>query len=322
MDKELMNKLSEITEEEQRLLSGNGIDMKDYSSSALPIIEKSKLPDTDRMISIRPHTRFADFPRHSHNYIEMMYMCSGKITHTVNDEDIVELNEGELLLLGRHSFHSISKARAEDIAVNFIMMPQFFDTALTMIGTDNALGRFVLHSLTGEGDDSPYLHFKVSDVLPVQNLVENMIYSLVRREPNRRKIMQNTMGLLLLELLNNTERLSLPKSQQHENKMVMEVIRSIEENYRDVTLSDLAEAYSVSSAYISRLVHEATGMTFTENLKKKRLQKAALFLRSGSMSVQEIVHTVGYENTSYFYRIFREEFGVGPTEYRKTDKLI
>ena len=36
-----------------------------------------------QMITIRPHTRFVAFPRHSHNYVEIMYVCTGQITHII-----------------------------------------------------------------------------------------------------------------------------------------------------------------------------------------------------------------------------------------------
>ncbi|MEG2652254.1 MAG: AraC family transcriptional regulator, partial [Ruthenibacterium sp.] len=61
-----------------------------------------------------------------------------------------------------------------------------------------------------------------------------------------------------------------------------------------------------------------TGNTFNVLLQQKRLDKATRLLRDTKLSVQEIISAVGYENTSYFYRIFRAQFGVSPKEYRGT----
>lgn len=79
--------------------------------------------------------------------------------------------------------------------MNFIVLPQFFDTALERIGADNALGRFIANSISRAGG-SDFLLFRVADVLPVQNLVENLVWTLVNDTKNRRRITQNTMALL------------------------------------------------------------------------------------------------------------------------------
>ena len=53
---------------------------------------------------------------------------------------------------------------------------------------------------------------------------------------------------------------------------------------------------------------------------EKRLTKAALLLKNTALSVGDIIVMVGYENTSYFYRIFTEKYGMSPKSYRKKEK--
>ena len=73
----------------------------------------------------------------------------------------------------------------------------------------------------------------------------------------------------------------------------------------------------MSLPYLSAVVHRATGRTFKELLLEKRLSKAAQLLRETRLTTQDIILAVGYENTSYFYRVFRARFGVTPKEYRR-----
>lgn len=100
-----------------------------------------------QMIALRKHTRFAAFPRHGHNYVEILYMVQGETTHILDDAQTVTLRAGELLLLGQNAFHAIDRAGAGDIAVNLIVLPQFFDTAAERIGQDTLLGRFLTDCL-------------------------------------------------------------------------------------------------------------------------------------------------------------------------------
>ena len=242
------------------------------------------------------------------------------LLYRINGGDPVTLQTGELLFLGRGASHEIERAGLEDIAVNFIVLPQFFDTSLELIGSDNVLGRFIADSVSrSERIDS--LLFHVADVLPVQNLVENMVCALVQETKNRRRITQNTMALLFLELLNCTDRLDKKEDEGEYSTLVMTALREIEENYRVASLTELASRCGVTVSYLSAAVHHGTGFTFKALLKRKRMEKAAGLLSHTRIPIGNIITAVGYENTSYFYRSFAQMYGVTPREYRARQKV-
>ena len=308
-----MRRLRQVTEEEERLLAGGQVDKSLYSSGAGFLIDSEKLLAKGKLITVRPHTRFASFPMHRHNYVEIMYMCSGKTVHRMEGRPSLTLQAGELLFLNQNAAHGVDRAGEEDVGVNFIVLPQFFDYALALVGMDNVLGKFLLSGLRQSGGELSCLHFRVSHVPTVQNLVENLVWSLVHPQPNARRINQATMGVLLLQLLNYTEDLEAASG----NGAVLSALREIEENYRTADLTRLAGELHVSLPYLSAAVHRATGRTFKELLLEKRLSKAAQLLRETRLTTQDIILAVGYENTSYFYRVFRARFGVTPKEYRR-----
>ena len=73
---------------------------------------------------------------------------------------------------------------------------------------ENALKEFLVGALCGKNDNTSYLYFHVAEILPIQNLMENLIWSLLNSQPNRRNINQTTMGLLFLHLLNHTDKIN------------------------------------------------------------------------------------------------------------------
>ena len=174
MNEQLLRELSHITEEEQDILDGKtGIDRTLYSEGSDFVITSEKMLKEGRLIQFRPHTRFVYFPRHTHNYVEMIYMCSGSTTHIINGTELI-LQRGELLILNQHASQEILPAGKEDVAVNFIILPEFFDQTLAMLGSEQSMLRdFVVGCLQTADSPLSYLHFKVSDILPVQNLLEN-----------------------------------------------------------------------------------------------------------------------------------------------------
>jgi AraC-like DNA-binding protein len=314
---ELLDKLKEITEEEQDILSGNSTVARDlYTSEKDFVIDSKKMLAKGKLIDVRTHTRFVHFPKHKHNYIEIIYMVSGSTTHIINDNSKVVLNQGDMLFLNQNAYQEILPAGLEDIAINFIVLTEFFDVAFQMLDGENLLKNFLVDSLRQDNKTAGYLYFKVADILPVQNLIENMIWSILNEQVNKRKINQTTMGLLFLQLLNYTDKIEQGEDDPYDNYLTLSVLRHIEENYRDSNLTVLAKDLNQPIYLLSRLVKRSTGYTYKELLQRKRFQKAVELLGNTTLSVNDIISAVGYDNTSYFHRVFREKYKMSPRQFR------
>ena len=161
MTQELLQQLEKITPEEERILAGEKtIEKEIYMAEDSNVIDARKLLEAGKLIQVRTHTRFIHFPKHTHNYVEMIYMCSGTTHHIVNGEDVF-LQKGELLLLNQNAVQEIFPAGKEDVAVNFIILPEFFDYGLKMIEEEESLlRRFIVDCLRGQNESSGYLHLK------------------------------------------------------------------------------------------------------------------------------------------------------------------
>lgn len=317
MNPEILNHLALITEEERELLNGRReIDRKRYTESRELVIDSRKMLENGKLIRIRPHTRFVHFPSHKHNYIEVLYMCKGQTTHYIDGETVV-LKAGELLFLNQHAVQEILPAKEEDIGVNFIILPEFFDTAFQMMGEEeNLLRDFLVGCLCNDTRYAKCLHFQVADVLPVQNLVENMVWTLLNDQPGKMAINQVTMGLLFLQLMHYTDKIS-HSLEDFDQKLVFQILKFIDENYKDGELTELAAQLHYNIYWLSRAVKRLTGRTFKELLQTRKLNQASFLLLKTRLSITDISLAVGYDNTSYFHRIFRKHYGVSPGEYRK-----
>lgn len=317
MNKQMLEALGKITQEEQAILHGGDVDKSVYTQKCDFTVDSKKMLKKGKLIALRPHTRFTAFPKHRHNYVEIMYMCCGHTIHKINGMHSVDLQKGELLFLNPYSFHEIEKAGKDDIAVNFLILPQYFDTAFQMMEQNNVLHQFITSSLRQEDGKFSFLYFKVADVLPIQNLVENLVWSLLNKQSNHYKINQTTMGLLFLQLLNYTDRIEYMVSPQYDSTLVIKTLQQIEENYKNANLTNLSKDFNQSVYQLSRLIKLATGQTFKELLQNKRFSKAIQLLDTTTFSVADIIAFVGYDNTSYFYRTFRKRYGLSPAEYRR-----
>lgn len=126
-----------------------------------------------------------------------------------------------------------------------------------------------------------------------------------------------TMGLLFLQLMNHME-LMETNAQNREQKFLIEVYRYVEENYRDGELKELAGLLNYDVYWLSKEIRKKTGRNYTELVQEKRLNQAVYLLTNTAMSVMDIGLAVGYDNLSYFHRIFRERYGMTPRRYRQS----
>lgn len=318
LSEELMSRLRPVTEEEQKILDGpREIDRDLYMDEETgDVVHSDKLLDDGKQIAARLHPRFAAFPEHTHDYVELIYVCEGSLVNYVNGERIV-LERGDILLIGKGATHAADAPGMDDIAVNIIIAPECLSTTMRMVGTDNTpIHEFMMSFLQDGRNSAPYLYFHVADVKPVQNCVENLIYSLLGSAGNKRKVNRVTLALLFLNLISNSDRLV---NGDADNSSMIHTLNYIETHYVDGTLNELAEQLHYDPSWLSREIKSwSGGKTFVELIQQRRLAQAVFYLEHTDMKVDEIGHTIGYENLSYFYRLFKNTYGVSPRVYRKT----
>ena len=319
---ELLDVLRQITPEEQALLDGGGdIQRHHYTSEHDFVVDSRLLLDKGRLIEIRPHTRFAYFPRHRHNYVELVYMCTGQITHIIDGYRKVVMEAGDLLFLNQNVSHEILPAGAEDIAVNFIILPEFFLRPISMVERENILYDFLTETLSGRNLTSRYLHIPVKGIVPVENLLESMIWTLTEGMPGMNTINQLSMGLLLMNLSRFAASINRDDPGQREQNLVFSLLSYIDNNYAQGTLTQAAAELGEPEYALSRLLKKHTGQNFKELLQKRKLQQAAYLLANTPLPVEAILERIGYENSSYFFRRFRLRYDCSPKEYRERNRL-
>ena len=144
MREQLLQELMIISEEEKKYQAGQGnIEKQLYAKESISEIDRELLLKRGRLITVRPHSRFVDFPEHRHNYVEMMYVVQGNITHIIEGKELT-LHKGDVLMLNQQVCHAIRRAEYEDIGINFIALPEFFEIPLSMLHEKNVLAEFIV----------------------------------------------------------------------------------------------------------------------------------------------------------------------------------
>lgn len=101
------------------------------------------------------------------------------------------------------------------------------------------------------------------------------------------------------------------------------LLEYIREHFREpVDLVSASNAVGYSDSYASEKLRELTGMNFTEYLTYIRMKEAISLLDNTDLSVNEISYLVGYQDPSYFRRIFKKNMETTPSEFRERPDSI
>lgn len=320
LEKEIIEDLFKLTKEEKDNLEGKeAFDRSIFLNDTSNIIDYHKLLASDQSLAIRRHTRFCEYPFHRHNYLELMYVYSGEMTHRINDQEIT-INTGELLLLNQNIEHSILYTKEQDIILNFIIKPDFLKFMASLIEEESEVFSFLFEALYSIKNDGEYLLFKASKNNEVETIIEDLIQHVYQPSFNQSLTLKLTMGLLLTELMNHPEDIEAYTGNSYEKILSGTVLKYIDLHYQEGSLRQLSATIHQPDYKICKIIKKHTGLTFKQLVQKVRLQHATLLLKTTNISIAEIMEEVGYDNITYFYKIFKERYHLTPKQFRDMAK--
>ncbi|MCB2305480.1 AraC family transcriptional regulator [Clostridium estertheticum] len=328
--KELDKKLKQLNDIEKntynlyntRITTDVDIRLKEHFSNKVKndlwIINNEKLMNESEVIAIHKHDRFIKFDKHKHDYLEMMFVYSGKINQVIEGGKIV-IEKGEILLLDMNVEHSIEAAGFDDIAINVLIKKEFFDWIfMSQIADNDLISNFIVEAIYGKNKFKQYIHFKTSENDKVCNFMIQILMEYYDKKNGMETAIRAYMMLLFNELLRDYKKyLTSEMVSKIDSTISTEILNYINKNYKIITLKSMADHFSYNPDYIGKLVKKIIGKTLTELVKEKKIKQAEYLLHNTKMSVIDVITEVGYSNVSYFYRQFKDQVGVTPDEYRK-----
>lgn len=104
---------------------------------------------------------------------------------------------------------------------------------------------------------------------------------------------------------------------KHQN-VIFKTTAYIKEHLTDkLSLDQAAEQVYLSKSYFCRIIKDELGCTFTEYVNRLRIERSKTLLRGTGMPIAEIACAVGFDDQSYFTRIFKKQTGMAPGKYRE-----
>lgn len=122
----------------------------------------------------------------------------------------------------------------------------------------------------------------------------------------------------ILILFSRFMRCARPRIWTKDERMA-KVLKYVHDNiYDDIDIDNLASIACVTKPYLIRLFSKNFGISPLQYINKKKMEKAQLLLITGDLPIKELAYELGYNDHSYFIRLFKKIIGSTPMEYRMT----
>ncbi len=246
-------------------------------------------------------TRYPD-QAHDHDYFEVFLIESGKTQHWVNGVTQM-LEPGQLAFVRPRDVHAFRADRAAGCQIVNVMFRTETATHLASRYSDAIRGRFFDSSAP-----LPDMHMlgpaRFARAINVAQQLQTAHRSLARIEEFllvlTNRVADATSGVASSSPRWFAEACSAAQSQ--------EVFRR--------GAAGLIAAAGRSHEHVCRTCKSVTGLTPSEYINQIRVEFAAHLLRSDEQSINDVSDACGFDNTSYFYRLFKQQYGTTPRRYR------
>lgn len=283
-------------------------------SATSTVNESDIIPQTRDAYVIR-HPRYTRPAPHIHNYFELDFVASGECTFVFENEERI-LKTGELCIIAPHSRHDL--IINDDTSTVFCIMIRkstFNTTFFSLMSQKNLLSYFFRTILQGDSHAN-YLLFYSEDVVWLKNIIRNAMSECHKGDALSNNNCISWIHLFFSHLIRNYSNTIQFYNYQMGTDFSL-ILQYIQHNYRTLTLASLAEFFHYSEAYLSTLIRQNTGCSFTTLVKQLRMADAISYLVNTQIKISEIAEYIGYHSADHFSRVFRTTYKLSPQEYRR-----
>ncbi|MDT2758703.1 AraC family transcriptional regulator [Enterococcus xiangfangensis] len=294
------------------------IPTKSFQTSENNIVLLKEYFLKNNSIYISKHPRFAPYPEHSHHFLELNYVYSGKSVQYINGNCEV-IQQGEILLLDRGSSHSLSEHGENDILINIIFPNDKVDIDwLSSLNEKNSVLFNFLAQTIATRSRKEYLIFRCSENQHVQMILDQIIDKHFSEPVFANEIISLYIPILFTELIGNCQYdFYQEKKDKTNHQVIIDTLKLIESDYAILSLESAAKKLGYNKNYLSNIVKKKTNQTFSELLAKQRMKQAKFLIENSSLSISAIIEIIGLKNRSHFYQQFKTTYGVLPNTFRE-----
>lgn len=256
---------------------------------------------------VRSDTEY--FRLHYHNYYELFLVMKGEVCHIINSKEQI-INEGQLLFIRDFDIHDYKSVNGNYFEfINLSFTKEAFEDMCNFFGEGFSVQGLLKPSLP------PIVSLS-------QGEKEKLAYSLIELNTNSDKnYVKYKMRYLLSTVF--TKYFHEHKQEKNEIPSWLEITYEKMKNPKNFIegVQRLFDISGKSREHTTRCIKKYYGVTPTQFVSNMRLEYSANLLLISNLGISQICYECGFENLSWFYKIFEKKYSMTPNEYRKKYKI-
>lgn len=278
--------------------------------------EKMTMPNPDFSMKVMPSrvkgVNSTNISPHWHEEMELLYFTKGSSSIKCNNKSFT-VHKGDLIIANCNDLHSGINLTEDVHYYCIILDPHILNSRLIDLCDSKYITPIIDNTLLFENH--------IVDNVAIQRCIELIIDEYTHRECGFELAIKAGLYNLLVLLLRKHVQVILTDSQVKSRMKNINrfnpIIQYIDTHYaEELSLEKISELAHMSKFHFCRLFKQMTGHTVTHYINSIRIQNAERLLASSDLSVSEIAYTVGFQDTSYFSRIFKSIKGISPSKKR------
>lgn len=270
-------------------------------------------------ISIRKHPRYLPEIVHGTSYVEIVYVFRGSCTQTFYYEDgneTIQMRQGDICVI-QPDFENTKGVYDDSLVINIMVRKSALQNSLSDLIADTPLLGFFF-DLLYQTDIKNYLLFNTGDDTYIRSSLLDMMVEMCESKSFNQRVAFLMLALVFMHLQRDyTHTMKFSSHLASNYNYIPRFLMYLEQHYASFSLTDMSAYFHLNASYISRLFKEHTNTTLSQKLQQIRINMAKKMLENTKLSVNHICSAVGYDDCTYFIRVFKKFTGDTPLQYRK-----
>ena len=243
---------------------------------------------------------------HFHEKVELLYCEKGELEITLFSKTIV-LKKGDFIFISPNTPHATTSGT--DYNEHFCIK---FDKQILHVPSSRSIpSENYFLSLLNE-----YEIFRCADRKDIYNLFLSSYENFSHDDYFKRLILRANIMQIMYFVFKNSSNILINQPIPKTSNNLLSILDHIDSNCATITLEEAAKYCSMSYSYFSRNFKAEFGISFSNFVLKKRVEKSLDFLSNSDMSLNDIALECGFSNLSHYIKCFNEEKGITPKKFR------
>ena len=253
---------------------------------------------------------------HVHNYHQLTIVTHGNANLTVNNFSC-KVNAGSVYVISNYAPHHLESANNLEVVNILFNLDDLMQHAVSLQQNEGFRSLFVFQASTSLYErPSNILKLSYEGIQEILHLIDMMLEELNKDAPGQDIVIQSYFMILITYL---SRQFDVKDERNQDPYAFYLLIEHINQNFsQNYTLSDLTRISSLNERLLRSMFMKKYHCSPMQYITHVKMEKAKYYLITSDMNITEIADACGYDDSNYFSRKFKQEFGISPRDFKKT----